>query len=74
MNKLIVVLAFRRLVELERITPELAGKQLTENKEHLRAVLTYMLVTYQKPSTDEPFVLVVNSCLNNATNVSPSAR
>lgn len=68
-NKLIVVLAFRRLIEIERITPDLAAKQLANSKEHLRAILTYMMITDQKPSTDEPFVQVISSCLNNATNV-----
>lgn len=68
-NKLIVVLAFRRLVELERMTSELAGKQLVNSKDHLRSILTYMMITDQKPSSDEPFVQVISSYLNNATNV-----
>lgn len=68
-NKLIVTLAFRRLIEIERITPDLAAKQLANTKEHLRAILTYMMITDQKPSTDEPFVQVISSCLNSATNV-----
>jgi len=68
-NKLITMLAFRRLVTSDRMITVLAHKQLARGGEELRPIITYLLLTSRKHSTKNPLVQTVIDLLKTSQGV-----